>query len=105
MTTNMPGQLDGALPAGVRLEQLRGAPRQAGDAVVTPIARRLTLRWPGGAWVYAWPAAIEVQTERGTRRARIIPVQRILLSALAGGALAALIGAVAQWWINGRVET
>ncbi len=103
MTTHTPGQLNGALPAGARMEKLRGAPRQAGGATVTPITRRLTLRWPGGGWVYAWPSAIEVQTERGTRRLRIIPVRIIALATLAGIILAALAGVTAQWWLNRRV--
>jgi hypothetical protein len=81
---------------------MRGAPRQAGGATITPIARRLALRWPGGGWVYAWPAAVEVQTARGTRRARIIPMRMVALAALAGVALAALVGAVAQWYNRRR---
>ena len=100
MTTNTPDQLDGALPAGVRLDTLRGEPRQTSGATVTPIARRLTLRWPGGGSVSTWPSAIVVQTARGTRRARIIPVQRIALAALAGIALAALVGVVVARWLD-----
>jgi hypothetical protein len=105
MTTNTPGQLNGAAPAGLRLETLRGGARQVGDATMTPIARRLAMRWPGGGWVYAWPTAIEIQTERGVRRARVIPVQRIALAALAGLALAALAGVVAQWLLNWRPDS
>jgi hypothetical protein len=104
MTTNMPGQLNGAVPAGVRLETLRGAPRRVGDATVTPIARRLTLRWPRGGWAYGWPSAVEIHTERGTRRARIVPVQTVALAALAGIALAALAGAAAQWRLRQRAN-
>jgi hypothetical protein len=105
MTTNSPGQLNGAAPTGLRLETLRGGARQVGGATMTPIARRLTIRWPGGGWVYAWPTAIEIQTERGVRRARVMPVQRIALAALAGLALAAAAAAVAQWLLNRRPET
>jgi hypothetical protein len=104
MTTDLPGQLNGALPAGARLDTLRGDSRQAGDAMVTPITRRLALRWPGGGLVYAWPSAIEVQTKRGTRRKRIIPVQTVALAALVGIALAGLAGAATQWWLRRGAE-
>jgi hypothetical protein len=104
MRTDIPGQLDGALPVGVRMETLRGAPRQAGGATVTPIARRLTLRWPGGGRVSIRPTAVEIQTERGTRRVRIMSFRRVAMAALAGITLAALAGAVAQWWLNQRIE-
>jgi hypothetical protein len=79
------------------MRTLRGGARRVGGATLTPIARRLAIRWPGGGWVYAWPSAIEIQTEQGTRRARILPVQRL--------ALAALTGAVGQWLLNRRPET
>ena len=105
MQTNIPGQLDGALPVGVRMETLRGEPRQAGGAMVTPIARRLTLRWPGGGRVSARPSAVEIQTVSGVRRVRIMSFQRVALAMLAGITLATLAGAVAQWWLNQRMET
>ena len=104
MQTNIPGQLDGALPVGVRMETLRGEPRQAGGATVTPIARRTTLRWPGGSRVSARPAAVEIQTERGVRRVRIMPFRRVALVTLAGITLAALAGVVVQWWLNQRMK-
>lgn len=105
MATNIPDQRDArhrVAPVGARLETLRGAPLQVGAAMVTPIARRLTVRWPGGGWVYAWPAAAAVQTARGTQRARIWPMQRILLAALTTASLAALVGGVARWARNRR---
>ncbi len=70
---------------------------------MTPIARRLTLRWPGGGRVSTWPVAVEIQTERGTRRLRVIPVRRIALAALTGITLAALAGVIAQWRLSNRL--
>lgn len=104
MTTDIPGELNGALPAGLRMETLRGAPRQAGGVTVTPTARRLTLRWPGGGLVSTRPSAIEIETERGVRRVRIIPFRRVALAMLAGITLATLAGAVVQRWLNQRME-
>ncbi len=105
MTTEKPGQLDGATPMGMRLQRLRGAPRQAGGVTMTPIARRLALRWPGGGRASTWPVAIEIQTERGTERLRVIPLRRIALATLTGFTLAALAGVIAQWWLDKRMVT
>ena len=58
-------------PFGAQLDTLRGEPTPTAGLRVTPIARRLTLWWPGGAWVYAWPIAIEYPDGQRARRRRI----------------------------------
>jgi hypothetical protein len=103
MRANNP-QRHGASPVGARLDTLRGAERQTPDATIIPIARRLSLRWPGGGGIYAWPAAVEIQTATGTRRTLIIPVQTVLFVALASVSLGALVGSIAQWSLNQRQE-
>ncbi|HEX9036158.1 MAG TPA: hypothetical protein VF808_04125 [Ktedonobacterales bacterium] len=101
MTTTRAGKVDSPRTPRVSLETLRGAPLRAGGGRVTPIARRLTLRWSGGGgWVYAWPAMVEVESAGGTLRRRIFPLQLVALAALAAIALAALAGGVAQWISN-----
>lgn len=54
-------------PFGVRVETMRGEPMPAAGATITPIARRLAVWWPGGAWVYAWPIAVEYPPGQMTR--------------------------------------
>ena len=67
-------------PIGVRMETLRGAPTLIAGASITPVARRLALWWPGGAWAYAWPIAIEYPEGERIRRERI-PNMRMRASA------------------------
>jgi hypothetical protein len=74
----------------------------AGDTAVTPIARRLALSWPGGAWVYAWPAAIEYPEGSQTRRTRILPYQRLMSVALVALSAGALVAFIAQRWKDGQ---
>lgn len=73
-------------PFGVRLDTLRGELAWAGGPPLTSVARRLALWWPGGAWVYAWPVAIELPEGYGRRRSRRIGAGR----ARGSGVLAAL---------------
>lgn len=82
--------LTDARPFNIRLEALRGEPMSTPEAQVTPIARRLTIWWPGGAWVYAWPVAVEYQEGNATRRTRILPVRAIMVAGVAVSGLAAL---------------
>jgi hypothetical protein len=92
----------GAWPVGVRLAATRGAPMLAAGMSVTPIARRLTVWWPGGGWVYAWPEAIEYLDGQRMRRARIIPVRLITMGGIVTLGAVAAVASVAQWWRRGR---
>jgi hypothetical protein len=103
MRTHSPQRHD-ASPVSARLETMRGAAQQTPDATFIPLARRLSLNLPGGRWIYAWPAAVEIQTAYSTRRVPIILVQKILFAALASVSLAALAGSIAQWSLNQRQE-
>lgn len=100
MRSDVSGSPSGAWRPGMSLDESRGAPREAGGVIVIPVARRLVARWPGGAWVLAWPAAVEVRANGRTRRVRIVPVQSLALAALAGAALVALLGTIARWRIE-----
>lgn len=71
-----------ARPFAARLETLRSEPQQLADVTVTLVALRLTLRWPGGAWVYGCPAAIDYDDGRHSRRQWILPIQRIALAGI-----------------------
>lgn len=91
-----------AWPLRLRLDELRGEPLLAEGVSVTPIARRLALSWPGGAWVYAWPSAIEYPEGSRTRRARIIPYQRLVSVVLVALSAGALVAFAAQRWKDGQ---
>ncbi len=91
-------------PFGARLERLLGEPTRAAGTLVTPIARRLAIWWPGGGWVALWPVAVEYPTSAGSRRARIAPVQTIALVALSLMSLVALVAFKAQRWMDAQAE-
>ncbi len=55
---------------------------RTGDAVVTPIARSVGVRWPSGGWVWSFPVAVEVATGDTVETQAIVDVTRVLLIAL-----------------------
>lgn len=69
-------------PVGLRMETLRGELTPTAGAPITTVARRLALWWPGGAWVYAWPVAIEFAEGNGRPRTRRIGNVHALTSGL-----------------------
>ena len=75
-----------------------GRPTTVGNGTITPVARSLVVRWPGGRWVWSGPRAVLV--ERGGR------TERVPLGNLNGRILWALrVGAVAltaRWMTRDR---
>jgi hypothetical protein len=58
--------------------------------LLTPIARRLVVWWPGGGAVYARPVAIEYLDGSRTRQVRMVPIQSLAYGALAALGLATM---------------
>jgi hypothetical protein len=96
MTHGRGSQLAETRPVGVRLDLLRGEPMPTAGPPVTPVARRLALWWPGGAWVYAWPVAVEYPDGQRTQRVRIVHVRMVSLATFAALGLAAVALFVAR---------
>jgi hypothetical protein len=71
-----------AKPFGLRRSDVRGAQMRVAGVLLTPIARRVVVWWPGGGAVYARPVAIEYLDGTRTRQIRIVPVQSVALGAL-----------------------
>jgi hypothetical protein len=61
-----------------------------GDAVVTPYARTLGVRWPGGGWVWSFPVAVESVTGETVEKQLIVDSTRVLLLALWFGTVLAV---------------
>jgi hypothetical protein len=51
-------------------QTLTGQPVEAGPFKVTPVSRRLTVRWPGGGLLWHYPAALLVEQPSRRKRAR-----------------------------------
>jgi hypothetical protein len=90
------GERVSARPIGVRVETLWGVVTPPTGLAITSVARRLSLWWLGGAWVYAWPVAIEYAEGQRTRRTRITHVRRRAFAMFATLGLAAVAVFVAR---------
>jgi hypothetical protein len=75
-----------------------GSPTTVGDTTVTPLARSLIARWPGGGAVWSGPAGIIVAREGRTDRIPVVNVNRRILWGLRLGALAL----IATWMARDR---
>lgn len=75
-----------------------GIPATAGDTTITPVARSLIVRWPGGGAVWSGPAAVVVEREGRTDRIPVVNVNRRILWGLRMGTVAL----IAAWLARDR---
>ncbi len=73
-----------------------GAPIVAGGQTVTPEAQVLSVRWPGGGFVWNRPVALIVEKDGRTRRLSVIDLTRIVQIGLLSLAVAVLVLAYSQ---------
>lgn len=79
-----------AKPFGLQRSDLRGAQMPVAGVLLTPIARRLVVWWPGGGAVYVRPVAIEYLDGSRTQQKHIVPIQSLAFGALVALGLAAI---------------
>ena len=65
-----------------------GEPVTLGEVTVTPQSQALTLRWPGGGFVWNRPLAILVERGQGAERIPIVDITLVAQAALLGLTLA-----------------
>jgi hypothetical protein len=65
-------------------QTLLGKEITAGDITVTPQSQAITLRWPGGGWVWNRPIAVLVERDGNVERVPIIDVTRMAQAGLYG---------------------
>jgi hypothetical protein len=75
-----------------------GSPVTVGDTTVTPLARSLIARWPGGGAVWSGAAGMIVEREGRIERMPIVNVNRRILWGLRLGAVAL----IATWMAHDR---
>ena len=86
---------------GVPLIQWRdaqGSPTTVGDSTITPVARSLVARWPGGGAVWSGPAAVMIERNGKPER---IPV-RNLNARIRWVTRAGAVALIATWIIADR---
>ena len=62
---------------GWRYETTAGEAILVGDVALTPHCRALTLRWPGGGWIWNRPVSISVEEHGMVRHLPIVDVTRL----------------------------
>jgi len=72
------------------------SPVTVGDTTVTPLARAVTVRWPGGGAVWSAPAAVIVEREGSRDRISIANVNRRILWGLRLSAVALVATSMAH---------
>lgn len=72
----------------------RGRPVTVGYRTITPVARSLRVRWPGGGSTWSGPDAVIVEGEGATERIPVANVNAWILGALRLGAVAVIVAAI-----------
>jgi hypothetical protein len=67
-----------------RLQVVSGEPITVGETTITPQARVLAVRWPGGGWVWNRPHAVLVERRGRVERVPIVDVTRVARWAMLG---------------------
>jgi hypothetical protein len=66
----------------LRSEERRGEPMTLHGRTIRPIARGVRLQWPGGAWEWHRPVAVEVREGDELRRVPIRDTSRLAVVAM-----------------------
>ncbi|RIK53143.1 MAG: hypothetical protein DCC57_08820 [Chloroflexi bacterium] len=86
---------------GIAWQLRTGRPLEAGDITLTPVARRLLLRWPSGGFVWQYPVAVFVEQEGEEARVPIPDPTRMAWYALIAATLFVLLILA---WLNAQKE-
>ena len=73
-----------------------GSPLSVGNSTITPVARSLVTRWPGGGAVWSGPAAVLVERDVRTERIPIGNLNGRIVWAIRVGAFALIAAWIAR---------
>ena len=90
----------GQFEDAVQIQTREGAPIAVGDVTLTPQAQSLSVRWPGGGWVWNRPLAAVVTRGDQEDRIPIVDVTRIAQIVMLGITLACAL----LMWSRARRE-
>ena len=69
----------------VEVQTRERGPIQVGDRTITLQSKAVSVRWPGGGWVWNRPVAAVVERDGVVERIPIVDVTRLAILALVGG--------------------
>jgi len=69
----------------VEVQTRERSPIQVGDRTITLQSKAVSVRWPGGGWVWNRPVAAVVERDGVVERIPIVDVTRLAILALVGG--------------------
>jgi hypothetical protein len=82
----------------IELRDVRGRPVPVDNGTITPVARCLVVRWPGGGSAWSGPAAVIVEREGRTERIPIGNLNGRILWAMRAGTVIL----IAKWIARAR---
>jgi hypothetical protein len=80
----------------IRWRLLKGTSITRDGTTVTPLARSLTVGWPGGGLAWVWPAGVMLQREGSRTRVASVDVTRVLQLAIAGAGMLMALRIITQ---------
>jgi hypothetical protein len=80
----------------VEWREARGRPTTVGDRTITPVARSLITRWPGGGFVWSTPTAVLVERGGSAERIPIGNLNGRILRAMRVGAVVLIAAWIAM---------
>jgi hypothetical protein len=75
-------------------------PIQVGERTITLQSKAVSVRWPGGGWVWNRPVAALVERDGEVERIPIVDVTRVAILAMVGATALLWLLALSRWMVQ-----